>query len=53
MTSSKDLKSCIRERQATTGESYSTARGNVLRERAAVRAPESPPAFRLALCGGG
>jgi len=39
MTVSKDLKKRIRERQARTGESYTTARMHVLGEQMEVRAP--------------
>jgi hypothetical protein len=34
MTVKRDLKSIIRERQQKTGESYTTARAHVMRERA-------------------
>lgn len=40
MTVSKDLKKRIRERQARTGESYTTARMHVLGEQMEVLAPE-------------
>lgn len=39
MTVSKDLKKRIRDRQAKTGESYTTARTHVLSEQAEVLAP--------------
>ena len=40
MTVHKDLKRIIRERQGKTGESYTTARGHVVRERAALGGAE-------------
>jgi len=43
MTVSKDLKRRIRERQAKTNESYTTARMQVMTERAEVLAPASTP----------
>ena len=44
MTAKKDLKNRIRERQAKTGESYTTARTHVLRDRDALlgKQPEGP-----------
>ncbi len=44
MTAHRDLKKIIRERQVTTGESYTTARAHVMRERAALLGlPEEGP----------
>jgi hypothetical protein len=40
MTAHRDLKRIIRERQAKTSESYVTARAHVMRERAALLAPD-------------
>lgn len=39
MTAQRDLKNLIRARQAKTGESYSTARKHILRERAVLLGP--------------
>ena len=36
MTAQRDLKNLIRARQAKTGESYTTARRHILRERAVL-----------------
>lgn len=36
MTTHRDLKRIIRERQSKTGESYAAARSHVMRERAAL-----------------
>jgi tetratricopeptide (TPR) repeat protein len=46
MTAQKDLKHLIRDRQAKTGESYSTARAHVMRERASRLGlePDNPAA---------
>ncbi len=41
MTTHRDLKRMIRERQRKTGESYTTARTHVMRYRAALLAPEA------------
>ena len=47
MTAHRDLKKLIRERQAKTGESYTTARAHVLRAQAEMLGlPESPFAAR-------
>lgn len=46
MTASKDLKKRIRERQARTGESYTTARIHVLGEQMEVRAPTTSESTR-------
>lgn len=48
MTAQKDLKKIIRARQQKTGESYTTARAHVLRDRAQPRAPEAPAYSELA-----
>ena len=40
MTVHKDLKRIIREHQRKTGESYTTARGHVMRDRAALGSAE-------------
>ncbi len=42
MTTQRDVKRLIRDRQAKTGESFSTARMHVMNERAALLAPELP-----------
>lgn len=39
MTAQRDLKNLIRARQAKTGESYTTARKHILRERAVLLGP--------------
>ncbi len=44
MTAQKDLKKRIRNRQAKTGESYTTARAHVLRARGQDSPGQSPPA---------
>lgn len=46
MTQQKDLKKRIRERQARTGESYSTARMHVLGEQMETLAPKAPAPMR-------
>ena len=42
MTTNKDVKKRIRNRQAKTGEAYSTAHVHVMNERAALLAPDLP-----------
>jgi len=42
MTTNKDVKKRIRDRQAKTGEAYSTAHLHVMNERAALLAPDLP-----------
>ena len=43
MTAHKDLKRIIRRRQQKTGESYTTARAHVMRERAALLGVDENP----------
>ncbi len=51
MTAHRDLKRIIRERQSKTGESYTTARVNVMRERAALLGLVAPePIAEEPLC---
>lgn len=47
MTANKDLKKRIRDRQAKTGESYTTARIHVLRERHALFGSEKSTEDRI------
>ena len=42
MTTHRDLKRIIRERQSKTGESYTAARTHVMRERAALLGGTDP-----------
>lgn len=46
MTQQKDLKKRIRERQARTGERYSTARMHVLGDQMETLAPKAPASTR-------
>ena len=46
MTAHRDLKNRIRERQKKTGESYSAAHAQVMRDRAALIEPGPVPAAR-------
>ena len=42
MTTHRDLKRIIRERQSKTGESYTAARSHVMRERATLLGEAHP-----------
>ena len=46
MTAQKDLKKIIRARQQKTGESYTTARAQILRDRVQSHGPEAPISTR-------
>jgi len=43
MTTHRDLKRIIRERQSKTGESYTAARSHVMRERATLLGQVAAP----------